>query len=856
KSNWVLKKVAAKNAHKYPNYLRGEVYAFFIRGLYCDGSRTPMYHIPSDSEKRIKQRDQELNTNLWGTYTGEAPATRDYFEKGDKCDPEIKKFWELYDTSSIDSPNCDDSSAPLPCKFYRSRFYGEVDTEYKIEFTDCNGLPKMVLYSGEGSFLELPSCSSDITSIVITDVTNSVTISPNTVETEEVCNTVRDGACNPCKDSECNKFLVRYGILNFRQDDTYHAIFIDCKGDEVRLDNFKTTETPICTVSLQQSEIRVYHTSTNTLVDDFSGGIVFLPEGKCELDDDCEYCLDEECDECTEYKGYFGYWESTLKYPDNPCVWGQRDATKPFYDPFGLSCENIRYHKFPENCRAPIHDQASCGEKEYAYILGVEFENIPDFKDKEGNKIEDIVGYEILVANREGQESIISKGLMYNMWEESLPDCTSSFYANYPFNDLNDDVFLGQKRIHAGATINPNDDDGFIPVPTEWHSQTKFQYISPDVSYIKNDSGQYLQVYSEENGHVEGSYGLVEDFPKVVFLNSIVDFLIGIISAVVGATGLIGGSGYQIFDLAQTILNSLKNTLPPVNYAIYYLAKGYYNKWNCFGVTPDNIRRKITNIQYLIPTKQYAGTTKINNFQRESGLYVELNEPLNDPYIEENSRFLMTQNDCKTYFSGCNLVDGKMPSVSSYYAGVKQYRPAQYGFPEDNTVRTISSILSANKTGFLLGGDIYVSKHKMVRKMPFFTKLPVGLPNGSMFETSPYFNVQRPRFWMDFDDNKTIFSAIKEVSIIGAILPFIRERNQYNLDLIGRMTNDGCYDSDTECVTRQYTGPGQLDVATFIQNAALNNDPYFLKHNGKFYAYAIGVVEYWSESKFVSEYRE
>jgi hypothetical protein len=126
-------------------------------------------------------------------------------------------------------------------------------------------------------------------------------------------------------------------------------------------------------------------------------------------------------------RGELAYWESTEKYPVKPNVWKE------------LCNEPIRHHKMPSNETTHIHSQG--GEK--INILGVEFSNIQHPVDASGNPIADIVGYEILRGSREGNRTIIAKGLFTNMLEFKIQGSTKGgLIQNYPYNDLGDDPFL------------------------------------------------------------------------------------------------------------------------------------------------------------------------------------------------------------------------------------------------------------------------------------------------------------------------------------------------------------------------------------------------------------------------------
>jgi len=143
-------------------------------------------------------------------------------------------------------------------------------------------------------------------------------------------------------------------------------------------------------------------------------------------------------------QGRMGYWESTEKYPDNRHdIW---DASSQCWsgttDPqFDLCGKYIRHHKFPDNITGGgnLTNHYSQGGQAIR-LMGVVFNNIILPKDNDGNDIPGIVGYEILRGSREGNRSIIAKGMLNNMRTYELKGNDAGgrkgLYPNYPFNTI------------------------------------------------------------------------------------------------------------------------------------------------------------------------------------------------------------------------------------------------------------------------------------------------------------------------------------------------------------------------------------------------------------------------------------
>ena len=193
-------------------------------------------------------------------------------------------------------------------------------------------------------------------------------------------------------------------------------------------------------------------------------------------------------------EGLMGYWESTERYPNNnPQVWGP------------LCGEPIRHHKFPDNGLSHIHDQGGSN----IYILGVRFDNIVHPLDNQGNPISNIIGYEILRGSREGNKTIIAKGLLNNMREYKNADNVPVLYQNYPYNDLRPDLFLSSVLLTSGN--NPNDTGSPLTV----YKRDHFTFHSPDTNFNRPFlSYSEVRLYTREFGTVTGTFSQPFGHPK------------------------------------------------------------------------------------------------------------------------------------------------------------------------------------------------------------------------------------------------------------------------------------------------------------------------------------------------------
>jgi hypothetical protein len=223
------------------------------------------------------------------------------------------------------------------------------------------------------------------------------------------------------------------------------------------------------------------------------------------------------------HRGEMSYWESTEKYPDNkPEMWGD------------LCGKPIRHHKFPSNERLHIHSQGG----QSIFVMGVEFDRIEHPLDDQGLPIEDIVGYEILRGSREGNRSIVAKGLFNNMWQYNLEGLPANaprkgFYQNYPYNDLRDDRFLvTQRSTLEDGTFNRSTIEN-VPAPNTYRKDF-FSFHSPDTTFVKPFVGaNYVKIYTEQQATVTGSFDSVFKHPKHKILTDT-----ALVPAIVVGTGM------------------------------------------------------------------------------------------------------------------------------------------------------------------------------------------------------------------------------------------------------------------------------------------------------------------------------
>lgn len=336
-------------------------------------------------------------------------------------------------------------------------------------------------------------------------------------------------------------------------------------------------------------------------------------------------------------EGNMGYWESTEKYPDTlPDIWGD------------LCGKNIRHHKMPDVTIDPSLNHFNNGGANIV-ILGVKFENITHPLDMDGNKIESVIGYEILRGSREGQKSIIAKGMFSNMRQYSIPGQTNikGLYQNYPYNDLREDYLLtADKGILDNGNANVN-----IGSPLKEYTKDIFSFNSPDTTFTKPFLGfNEVKIYTELSGTAKGMFSTPYKHPKFKVMTNFSSQLTSVIGTIasVGSflSAIAADSNVSQLGATEELPISKKLTLQKVvNFAVggggqilgsggsvmvpnpviagYNTAIGIYNAAVAIAMSyieASSIGEQLYNIiRGLVPKKQYAvqydSVGQYNNFR-------------------------------------------------------------------------------------------------------------------------------------------------------------------------------------------------------------------------------------------------
>lgn len=410
--------------------------------------------------------------------------------------------------------------------------------------------------------------------------------------------------------------------------------------------------------------------------------------------------------------GDFAFWESTEHYPCNADVWGE------------LANLPIRHFKFPDNFISPIHDDG------YIYPIGVKLDyqellnainNSSLTSEQKGN----IVGYKILRGNRATNKSIIARGLIHNVGKYSK-DSNTFYYPNYPYNDLNRDPFITNNQSSDDSGDNYTN---YIDAFSSDESKQRFTFHSPDTHFTQPSLGNILKLESVEYGQSQGHFVQVKNHAKYKFLSRAayaeaiaVGIAAGFASSTIGvSTNVFNGTA--AFTAFQAFLDILDKTAPVKNMVYQYNSTGDY-KSSVQVPNTGNKQRLIDLSQYIIAGYQNVSDIHdINNFQRESSVYLKSQRKLKFPH--EVPGIPKDESRIKNNSYADDPLEIKTANICSYYATIKRNIENQWGQiytyqTIDTGFQDIIDRTSLSQSRRIFGGDSFINKFSYKSKFPYF----------------------------------------------------------------------------------------------------------------------------------------
>lgn len=478
----------------------------------------------------------------------------------------------------------------------------------------------------------------------------------------------------------------------------------------------------------------------------------------------------------------------------------------------------IRHYKFPCSIKVPFmstQGQAPAAfGKSVIYPIGFSISNdiingLLDAAVSSGlitaQERSDIIKYEIFRGDRTVDKSVIAKGLAFDLYKYE-DNGNTIYYPNYPLNSLGTDRFNGNVPHPYGSAFN-----------RQW------TFHSPDTSFHKPTLPRELKLEGYQFGRSGTYFDVVRDHPTYVVLGDkafnlatnlalaevILDgvllvldaFLqamaagttwgiilalviaIAIIAAIVGGMFKVGGIRYQWIE-------TFRNLGHPYQFAYYSATIGHYSYFVPNTLSTE-VLRGIPAISYMrdgrwtIPNEASGSSFDVNNMDRSDSVFFTVGSgySLFYPALYINYDNADTGTSSRKKYSGVGGSAKLLGNAASPYISLKQYLPGQYG-----SISALKWIhtgfcgdLSSTNSGCnpIFGGDTYISRFSVKRKLPFFTANSHGLAPLTPFKYSDYFNinpeVEDDRYFMNYliqDDSDNYFQMYL----------FPTNRSHYNLD--------------------------------------------------------------------------
>lgn len=439
-----------------------------------------------------------------------------------------------------------------------------------------------------------------------------------------------------------------------------------------------------------------------------------------------------------EYQyGDFSYWESSETYPNIPSIYGE------------LAGMPIRHHKFPDNVISPFHD-----DNGNIYPLGIKIDinNVLDAIKQSSipqQYKDDIIGFKIVRANRANNKSIIGRGLLYNIGKSatSVVDTTDyTYFSNYLFNDVSSkDPFINQLSFPSNL-------------------KNLFTFHSPDTSFYQPYLGSVLKIESVEYGSGIGNIVPVRNHAKYkLYSNSFFEVALGIAGIIIAFGGgigflgsVLGGSGLQTAIQAgiiayNTFVTFGKAVCPKYNPCFQYNSVATYDKSVIIPNNGNKLRR-INAAAYILPGVQGVGLDlPLNNWNRESAVYINTTKTL--PYTHEITGKKDTAKSINPAVKSLQTFN-----VASYYATIKNIFDNQYGQLDsystvDTGYQAIFSDLATQNVSYatVFGGDTYINRFGLKRKIPLFIDNRVNAPDESDIFYNELNNIGSVKYYFSTD---------------------------------------------------------------------------------------------------------
>jgi len=387
----------------------------------------------------------------------------------------------------------------------------------------------------------------------------------------------------------------------------------------------------------------------------------------------------------------------------------------------------------------------------------------------------------------------------------------------------------GDDLIRFVETVEAEDcfeEDNPIIINSEDYNRQIFN--SPETSFGQPFLGNILKLESVMFGGGKGHFVEVKDNAKyrLITKEAQEDAL-----KTAYAVGRITGSLNieAMFAVYNAQLTIFRNDITKRNFARSFNSIASYNYTvpvpNDQGIKQRNLDIK----RYLIPEVLNVGENdiNINNFQRESSVYLRCTETLPAPHkspemdligLTDESRFTISEK------GNCSKPEKEESlSVVSYYGSLKNQFVNQYGqiYSYESIDTGFTKIFNNEELteDIVWGGDTFIGRFAYKTKVPFFIDNRVNFPDDSDIFYDEIGNIGFPKYW---HSSRSILETWQQDSLV--------------------LTNFLSYKATNfDCPNSQELTPESADPET---------NPNRTFYDGFFYMFAYGIPSFYCESSY------
>lgn len=376
--------------------------------------------------------------------------------------------------------------------------------------------------------------------------------------------------------------------------------------------------------------------------------------------------------------------------------------------------------------------------------------------------------------------------------------------------------------------------------------ESKFRMVfnSPETSFGQPTLGNILKLENALIGAGRAHFVQVKNNARYKFLNRYAQK-----TALKSSYDLASATGTfdpnAMFTVYQSYLTIYINGITRKNFAYSFNSIASYDYWKNVTNAGDK-QRELATYQYIIPGVQSVSDTHdINNYQRESSVYIKTAGTTPLPFVKDvpavastglvdNSRFSVSQR------GNCGNPE-MLEDITSilYYGSLKNIIPNQYG--QIYTYQTIDTGFQVDfdyspGVATIFGGDTFISRFAFKTKLPFFIDNRVGAPDDSDIFYDEIGNIAYPKYW---HSSRSILSNYQA-----------GDTNLQNIISVKAVSFDcpqglAYYNSNGTTTTTTTAAPNTVTTGSLSYG-----------YDGKFYLFAYGIPYFYCESSINTDLRQ